>query len=55
MRAFILLFLLSYQLVLLAQPGDPGGDPDIPFTGIEYLLLAGGALGIRKLWGKRNK
>jgi hypothetical protein len=25
-----------------AQPGDPGGDPDVPIIGIEILIGAGG-------------
>jgi len=53
---FILLILvLCLPLVVLAQPGDPGGDPDVPITGIEVLLAIGGILGIRKfLTGKKN-
>jgi hypothetical protein len=39
--------------VLYAQP-DPGGDPDVPITGIEILIGAGGALGLKKLLGKRK-
>lgn len=45
----------------IAQPGggDPGGGGNpgaVPIGGIEILLLAGGALGIRKLVSgkKRN-
>lgn len=42
--------------VLHAQPGDPGGgaDPDVPITGIEILIGAGGALGLKKLLDKRK-
>jgi hypothetical protein len=40
--------------VLYAQP-DPGGNPDdVPITGIEILIGAGGALGLKKLLGKRK-
>jgi hypothetical protein len=41
--------------VVTAQPGDPGTDPDVPITGIEVLIGAGGAFGIKKLMEKRNK
>ncbi len=51
-------FLITGMIVLtgigavFAQPGNPGGDPDIPITGgILYLLLAGigyGAYHIKK-------
>ncbi len=42
---------------LMAQPGDPGGDPDqpVPLTGIEWLLLAGAGLGTGKLISNRKK
>ena len=49
---FVLFILLPS--FLLAQPGDPGGDPDVPITGIEILLALGGVLGIKKLF-IRNK
>ncbi len=55
---FILLILvLCLPLVVLAQPGDPGGDPDVPITGIEILLALGGFLGLRKFMNtkKENK
>ncbi|HEX9650484.1 MAG TPA: hypothetical protein VGA21_07980 [Cyclobacteriaceae bacterium] len=50
-----LLILIGTTLVSLsiavAQPGDPGGDPDnpVPITGIELLIAAGAWLGIRKI------
>jgi len=56
-----LFFLLTLAIVILvgsiqpvwAQPGDPcpGGppcNPDVPISGIEILLVLGGALGLRK-------
>ncbi len=58
MRAALLalIFLIISAQVLLAQPGDPGGDPDVPISGIEILLALGGALGLRKLFAnKRSK
>ena len=32
-----------------SQPGDPGGDPDVPISGIGLLLAAGAFFGIKKL------
>ena len=54
------IFLLSILLILLtslfvvAQPGPPPPDPDIvPITGIEYLLLGGGAYGVYRFSKKK--
>jgi hypothetical protein len=53
-RVLALSFLMCVSAcVLYAQP-DPGGDPDVPITGIEILIGAGGALGLKKLLGKRK-
>ena len=48
----ILFFLPGF---IFAQPGDPGGDPDVPITGIEILLAAGGVLGIKRIMGFNRK
>ncbi|MEO1052809.1 MAG: hypothetical protein AAFX87_19395 [Bacteroidota bacterium] len=58
MRSFIKSVIFTIFLFLTvnvnAQPGgggpDGGGDPDnnVPITGIEVLLIAGGALGISR-------
>lgn len=53
-RALIFLFLIL-SVVVWAQPGDPGPDPDVPLTGIEWLILAGGALGIKRFLDNRKK
>lgn len=45
---FILAILL-FPLLVAAQPGDPGGDPDVPISGIEFLLGGGALLGVRQL------
>ena len=39
------------------QPQNPDGDPDnpVPITGIEYLLIAGGAYGVSRIFKHRNK
>jgi hypothetical protein len=51
-----LIIVMSCSLgVAFAQPGDPGGDPDVPITGIEILIGAGGALGLKKAWENRKK
>ncbi|MFZ5973670.1 MAG: hypothetical protein ACOYXA_18980 [Bacteroidota bacterium] len=44
-------------LPVYGQPGDPGGgqDPDVPISGIEWLVGAGGLLGSRYLWKKVKK
>ena len=55
-KKFFLIFCLIFTFNLaIAQPGDPGGDPDnpVPITGIEYLLIAGGLFGARKLIKKK--
>ena len=53
-----LVFVLLSGAVTLAQPPDPeAGDPDdnvVPITGIEYLLIAGGAMGGYKLFKKKK-
>jgi hypothetical protein len=54
-RVLALSFLMCVSAcVLYAQPPDPGGNPDVPITGIEILIGAGGALGLKKLLGKRK-
>ena len=56
-KQFVLsvLFWLG-TLVVTAQPQDPrDGDPDaVPITGLEILLISGGAYGIAKLRRKGN-
>ena len=63
MTARRIFFLFTFTFVLfvfltpdlLAQPGDPGGDPDkVPITGIEYLLGGGILYGIRSLLKARK-
>lgn len=56
--SFFLFFLLILPAGLcFAQPGgDPGGggNPTVPISGIEILIGAGGALGLKKMLGKRK-
>jgi hypothetical protein len=51
----VIVLLLISSVQLFAQPGDPSQDPDVPITGIEFLIALGGALGIRKLINDRKK
>lgn len=63
MRSSIVGFIVLGLLILtpflsFGQPagGGPAGEPAVPITGIEFLIAAGGALGIRKLIiAKRSK
>lgn len=53
-------FLFLGTLVLLipyyanAQPGDPGGDPDVPIPYIGLLVAAGAAYGVKKIFNRNN-
>ncbi len=54
MRSYFLVFGLVLlcavvPLSSVAQPGNPAGDPDVPITGIEFLLGMGGILGAKKI------
>ncbi len=60
MRKIALILILFFAIkgtALQAQPGGGGpgggGDPDVPIGGIELLLLAGGALGVKRLIKKK--
>jgi hypothetical protein len=48
----VLYFSVFYTLTLFAQPGDPGGDPDVPLGGIELLIAAGAMFGAKKWFDK---
>jgi len=52
-----ILFFATF--IAKAQPGGGGpgggGDPDVPITGIEILLVAGGVLGFRKFFSDKEK
>ena len=49
-----LVLVIGFQMSF-AQPGDPGGNPDVPLTGIEYLLGLGALFGFRKIMKSFSK
>lgn len=49
----VILCIVGFRAV--AQPGDPGGDPDVPISGIEWLLLAGGLFGSGRIYRNFKK
>lgn len=53
----VVLLLISTFSWAQPQPQNPSGDPDepVPITGVEYLLLAGGAFGIQRIIKGKNK
>lgn len=51
---FLILLFILLPLLGISQPGDPGGDPDVPITGIEFLVGGGALLGIRKIIATRK-
>jgi drug/metabolite transporter (DMT)-like permease len=48
-KSIMVLTLVLAGTVLFGQPGDPGGDPDVPITGLEYLIGGGALYGVRTL------
>lgn len=55
-KQLILTIVLAIGIQLsFAQPGDPGGDPDVPISGIEYLLGLGALFGFRKIMKSFSK
>ena len=52
----LLFFVLLFHADLSAQPGPPPDDPDaVPIHGAIYLLIAGAALGFRKLFSQSKE
>ena len=45
----LILILVLLPLLGICQPGDPGGNPDVPITGIEFLIGGGALLGLREI------
>jgi len=54
--SILLFFITSTQLQVFSQPGDPGGggNPSVPISGLEILIGAGGAWGLKKVLEKRK-
>ncbi len=50
----LILILVILPLMAISQPGNPGGDPDVPITGIELLLGGGALLGLRQMFKSRK-
>ena len=52
-RRVVVLFIAN---IATAQPGDPGGDPDIPIDGgIGFLLAAGALYGAKRIYDVKKK
>jgi hypothetical protein len=49
-RKGLIVFFSLATSALFAQPGDPGGDPDVPISGIWLLLAGGAAFGAKKIY-----
>jgi hypothetical protein len=51
----LLLFFIVISIALIAQPGPPPPDPGepVPLSGMEYLLISGGILGVYRLLKKK--
>jgi hypothetical protein len=51
-KNLIVFAFIFMSIASVAQPGgggDPGGGEPVPFSGVEFLLVAGAALGIKRL------
>jgi hypothetical protein len=46
---FLVCLNLFSEGAVFSQPGNPGGNPDVPITGIEYIIGLGGLYGVRKI------
>ena len=56
LKILVVFFCLMVSTILMAQPGDPGGDPDLPIDGGIGLLIAAGAFyGSKKMLDYRKK
>jgi hypothetical protein len=56
MKSLVLsiIIVLFMSVLAIAQPVPPPQPEPVPITGIEYLLLGGGAYGIYRLKKRRN-
>ncbi len=52
---FLTLFTIAWCANAQPGPGNPGEDPDaVPITGLEYLLIGGGAYGVSRILKNRK-
>ena len=55
-KALFVVMGLLMTTIAFGQPGDPGGNPDVPIDGGIGLLIAAGALyGSKKIYEARKK
>ncbi|TRX50242.1 hypothetical protein FNH22_26075 [Fulvivirga sp. M361] len=53
---FVIILIFITTSYVFSQPGGGGpGDRDIPFGGIEYLMIFGGGLGLAKIIKNKSK
>lgn len=56
LKYFVMMVVLAMPILAIAQPGDPGGDPDVPIDGgLSLLLAAGVGYVAKKGYDKRKK
>jgi hypothetical protein len=48
----LVIFLILMPAIVVAQPGDGGGDPDVPISGIEILIALGSLFGLSRFFAK---
>lgn len=55
--AFVCIVLICIPVVVFSQPpgGGPATPPDVPISGIEILIGAGAALGLRRFLSNKNR
>ncbi|MEM6522290.1 MAG: hypothetical protein AAF693_00790 [Bacteroidota bacterium] len=55
-RNFLFAFILcTLPTITWAQPGGAGpSDRTVPFGAVEYLLIAGAAIGVSRIWKKKR-
>ncbi|MEM9858096.1 MAG: hypothetical protein AAF843_12095 [Bacteroidota bacterium] len=53
-KQIFLIILFFHSLAGFSQPNNPGDPTDIPLSGIEYLLIAGAALGISRIQKRKR-